>query len=92
MPIHDWTRVDAGIFHAFHHSWIEEISRSLNRGLLPTEYYALAEQITGDLGPDVLTLRRPVFGSLSRRIRAHDRRHRSRFVAAEGPVSRPDRD
>jgi hypothetical protein len=65
MPIHDWTRVDAGIFHHFHHSWIEEIQRSLNRGLLPREYYALAEQITGNLGPDLLTLCRPVFGSLS---------------------------
>ena len=26
MPVHDWTRVEAGIFHAFHHSWIEEIA------------------------------------------------------------------
>src|SRR3954447_8617745 len=41
MPIHDWTRVDAGIFHAFHHGWIEELSRRLNRGLLPEDYYAL---------------------------------------------------
>ncbi len=65
MPIHDWTRVDAGIFHDFHHAWIAEIRRSLNRGLLPSGYYALAEQITGDFGPDVLTLQRPVFGSLS---------------------------
>jgi hypothetical protein len=59
MPIHDWTRVDAGIFHAFHHDWITELSRALNRGLLPAEYYALPEQIAGGLGPDVLTLRRP---------------------------------
>ena len=22
MPIHDWTRVDAGLFHAFHHDWV----------------------------------------------------------------------
>ncbi len=65
MPIHDWTRVDAGTFHDFHHSWIAEIKRTLNRGLLPRGYYALAEQITGNLGPDVLTLSRPVFGSLS---------------------------
>jgi hypothetical protein len=21
MPVHDWTRVDAGLFHAFHQSW-----------------------------------------------------------------------
>jgi hypothetical protein len=59
MPIHDWRLVDAGIFHAFHHSWIEEIQRALNGGLLPPEYYALPEQIAGGLGPDVLTLQRP---------------------------------
>jgi hypothetical protein len=56
MPIHDWTRVDAGIFHHFHHDWITAISRALNSGILPSEYYALAEQIAGGLGPDVLTL------------------------------------
>ncbi|MHB1423399.1 MAG: DUF4058 family protein [Gemmataceae bacterium] len=59
MPVHDWTRVDAGIFHAFHHDWITDISRALNRGLLPSAYYALPEQIAGGLGPDVLTMRRP---------------------------------
>lgn len=59
MPIHDWTRVDAGIFHHFHHTWITEIQRALNRGLLPPEYYAMAEQIAGGVGPDVLTLQRP---------------------------------
>jgi hypothetical protein len=62
MPIHDWTRVDAGIFHDFHHTWITEIKRTLNAGLLPPEYYALAEQIAGGLGPDVLTLQRPDHG------------------------------
>jgi hypothetical protein len=56
MPVHDWTRVGAGIFHDFHHSWIDEIKATLNDGLLPPEYYALAEQIAGTLGPDVLTL------------------------------------
>ena len=50
MPIHDWTRVEAGIFHAFHHSWVEEIARALNRGLLPPDYYALPEQIAGGGG------------------------------------------
>ena len=57
MPVHDWTRVSAGIFHAFHHSWIEEIARALNTGLLPAEYYALPEQVAGEFGPDVLTLK-----------------------------------
>jgi hypothetical protein len=65
MPIHDWRRVDAGIFHAFHHSWIEEIQRALNGGLLPPEYYALPEQIAGGLGPDVLSLQRPRTESVS---------------------------
>jgi Protein of unknown function (DUF4058) len=59
MPIHDWTRVDAGIFHDFHSTWVVEIKRALNAGLLPSDYYALAEQIASGLGPDVLTLRRP---------------------------------
>ena len=56
MPMHDWTRVDAGIFHAFHHEWISEIFRALNGGLLPDAYYALPEQVAAGFGPDVLTL------------------------------------
>ncbi|HMC66430.1 MAG TPA: DUF4058 family protein [Gemmataceae bacterium] len=56
MPIHDWTRVEAGIFHAFHHDWITEIARTLNNGLLPEDYYALPEQQAAGFGPDVLTL------------------------------------
>jgi Protein of unknown function (DUF4058) len=56
MPIHDWTKVDAGIFHDFHHAWIGEFRNALNGGLLPPGYYALAEQFTRPFGPDVLTL------------------------------------
>jgi hypothetical protein len=44
MGIHDWSRVDDGIFHHFHYAWIEELTRSLNAGVLPPDYYALAEQ------------------------------------------------
>jgi hypothetical protein len=58
MPIHDWSRVDAGIFHAFHQQWIIAISNSLNEGLLPEEFYALPEQHAAGFGPDVLTLER----------------------------------
>lgn len=57
MPVHDWTRVEAGIFHDFHLSWIDDIKKTLNDELLPSGYYALAEQIAGRLGPDVLTLK-----------------------------------
>jgi hypothetical protein len=56
MPIHDWTRVEAGIFHDFHHGWIEELKRVLNTGILPDDYYALAEQHAAGFGPDVLAL------------------------------------
>ncbi|MEJ7592532.1 MAG: DUF4058 family protein [Planctomycetaceae bacterium] len=56
MPVHDWTRVIAGTFHDFHHEWITTIKHTLNSGLLPSEYYAMAEQITGGLGPDVVAL------------------------------------
>ncbi|MEQ1826990.1 MAG: DUF4058 family protein [Pirellula sp.] len=56
MPVHDWTRVIAGTFHDFHHEWITSMKRALNSGILPREYYAMAEQVAGGLGPDVLTL------------------------------------
>jgi hypothetical protein len=56
MPIHNWTKVDAGIFHDFHHAWITELRNLLNGGVLPEGYYALAEQVTRPFGPDVLTL------------------------------------
>jgi hypothetical protein len=56
MPIHDWTRVAAGIFHHFHHEWITEIARALNGGLLPDDYYAMEEQQAAGFGPYVLTL------------------------------------
>ncbi len=57
MPVHDWTRVDAGIFHAFHLSWLGRLQDALNNGIMPAGYYALAEQHAGRLIPDVLTLK-----------------------------------
>jgi len=56
MPAHDWTRVEAGVFHDFHHEWISEMKRALNGGLLPQGYYAMAEQRAAGFGPDVLAL------------------------------------
>lgn len=56
MPAHDWTRVDAGIFHAFHTAWIAELHKRLNGGVLPEGYYALPEQHAGRAIADVLTL------------------------------------
>jgi hypothetical protein len=56
MPVHDWTRVDDGTFHAFHSAWTTHLMGALNRGLLPEGYYALAEQHSLRFVTDVLTL------------------------------------
>src|SRR5262245_51457179 len=56
MPIHDWTRVGAGTFHAFHTRWITHLSDALNKGKLPPDYYADPEQHLGRRIADVLTL------------------------------------
>lgn len=65
MPIHDWTRVEAGDFHDFHQVWTVEIRNALNRGLLPDGFFAMTDQITGRPIPDVVTLqsRRPTGGT-----------------------------
>lgn len=56
MPIHDWSRVDAGIFHDFHLSWIVQLSDVLNRRLLPGDHYALIERCGATVRPDALPL------------------------------------
>jgi hypothetical protein len=58
MPIHDWTRVPAGLFHHFHQDWTIEIARTLNRGLLPKGVAALVEQRAGPREADVLAIER----------------------------------
>jgi hypothetical protein len=57
VPVHDWTRVDAGLFHAFHQTWIISLCNALNAGGLPSDFYALPEQSVKGPIPDVLTLR-----------------------------------
>jgi hypothetical protein len=59
MPLHDWARVDAATFHAFHTAWITHLSEALNDGVLPGEFYALPEQWAGQSIADVLTLQSP---------------------------------
>jgi Protein of unknown function (DUF4058) len=58
MPIHDWSRVDANLFHDFHQTWTINIRNALNGGLLPKGFSALVEQHTGGFAPDVLTVER----------------------------------
>ena len=45
MAVHDWTRVAAGIYHAFHTLWITHLMEALNGGRLPQGFYALIEQV-----------------------------------------------
>ncbi|WP_435018099.1 hypothetical protein TA3x_000044 [Tundrisphaera sp. TA3] len=56
MPVHDWTRVDAELFHSFHQRWIAALCDALNDGGLPPDYFALAEQAIRGPIPDVLAL------------------------------------
>src|SRR6266404_2172452 len=82
MPMHDWTRVEAGIFHAFHHRWISALGDALNGGKLPAEYYALPEQVAAGFGPDVLTLQGPMSDSAGApSSTALQTRPQSRFTA-----------
>lgn len=56
MPIHDWTRVPAGLFHHFHQDWTIELARALNRGRLPSGVAALVEQRLGPREANVLAI------------------------------------
>ncbi len=75
MPIHDWTRVDAGLFHNFRLGWISDLSRVLNRGPLPSDHYALIRQrspepLLEDLDED------RIYALRADRIGVHDQRNR----------------
>ena len=65
MPIHDWSRAPAGLFHHFHQQWAGSICNALNAGRMPKGYYALLEQRAAGLIPDVIALER---GPTSRHI------------------------
>src|SRR5271170_4843047 len=56
MPLHDWSRVPAGLFHDFHQTWSIQIKLALNAGLLPKGLSALVEQRSGPRESDVLAI------------------------------------
>ena len=59
MPLHDWTLARTGGFQALHSSWIIELFRALNDGILPENYYAAPEMYAVGMKPDVLTFQYP---------------------------------
>ena len=79
MPVHDWSHVDANLFHDFHQTWTINIRNALNGGLLPPGYSALVEQHAGGVEPDVLTLE-------SRRSRKPPTGNRSGGAVLTAPV------
>jgi hypothetical protein len=83
MPVHDWARVDASIFHDFHTAWLTHLKGALNGGLLPPDHYALMEQVASRIRLDVRPMRRVL---LIRHVRGH------RVVAALEIVSPPTKD
>lgn len=56
MPIHDWSKVDAGVFHGFHVRWVARLAETL-MPILPPGYYAEAEQHASSRIADILALR-----------------------------------
>jgi hypothetical protein len=52
MPIHDWSRVPAGLFHHFHQQWTCRLCDALNAGPLPKGSSALIEQRAAGIYPD----------------------------------------
>jgi hypothetical protein len=64
MPIHNWSRIPAGLFHDFHQTWSIQIKFALNAGILPKGISALVEQRSGPRESDVLALES--FGKPSR--------------------------
>lgn len=70
MPVHDWTLVDAGVFHHFHLGWIASLRNSLNSGLLPNDFYAMVERAPDEPISDVAVLEGMAVGNT--RLRTHD--------------------
>jgi hypothetical protein len=71
MPIHDWARVDAGLFHDFHQDWTIELRRSLNAGRLLPGYVALIA--TPPQARFVVEAEEDSYARRANRIRIHHR-------------------
>ena len=50
MPMHDWTKVTAGVYQQFYAHWITDLGDVLNKAVLPESYYAMIERVDGNYG------------------------------------------
>src|SRR5256885_2075620 len=66
MPIHNWDRVPAGLFHDFHQTWSIHIASALNGGSLPRDLSALVERKKGPGQPEVCSTRKQYAGRANR--------------------------
>jgi hypothetical protein len=86
--MHDWTKVKAGTYHNFHYRWVAAIMDRLNAGLLPPDYFAMAEQVIGTPEADVVTLQvgpRPARGPGGNGVAVATEKPRVRFVIPADP-------
>jgi len=67
--------VKSGTFHDFHQDWTIEIRRTLNRGILPPGYFAMADQRVKGPEPDIVALK----------LRAHEPTRPSGLAVADAP-------
>jgi hypothetical protein len=77
MPIHDWSRVPAGLFHDFHQGWTVEIAAALNRGRLPAGHAALLE-------PSFPSSERDPTARKKRSVKEHYARRGNRIAVKRG--------
>ena len=53
MGVHDWSKVPTDEWPSFHTSWLSELHKSLNRGLLPAGHESFLERSVG-VTPDLM--------------------------------------
>jgi len=71
MPMHDWTKVSAGVYHNFRYLWLASIMDRLNAGLLPKGLFAMAEQGVDDPEDDLTMTDQLWYARKSNRIAIH---------------------
>lgn len=76
MPMHDWAQANRSLYHSFYLSWVTEIGKRLNNGVLPAGYFALNETIRDG--------RKPAFEDLPE-PKTLKRRPDRNYIAQEPP-------